>query len=78
MPLLECSRCGAKTVAKSIEEGRDRLDHAVGKTRGKPCGKGFAELVLDGVYERNITKKTEEPKKSKTQSTKESKNTFKD
>lgn len=77
MPLLECSRCGAKTDSKSIEEGRDRLDHAVGKTKGKPCGKGAAELIFDGVYERNIGKKKEIPKETKIQSTK-SKNTFKD
>lgn len=71
MTLLECSRCGAKTQAKSIEEGRDRLDHAVGKTQGKPCGDKVAELIFDGVYERNIDKK--ETKKSK-----ETKNILKD
>ena len=71
MSLLECSRCGAKTQCESITKGKDNLDHAVGKTRGKPCGPGVAQLIFDGVYERNIT---ESKKESKTKS----KNTFKD
>jgi len=55
--ILVCSRCRAKTEAKSIEEGRKRLDHGVGLYIGKPCQDGRAELFFTNG-------KTEKPKKS--------------
>ena len=57
MGKLVCLRCGAKTEAKSIEEGRKRLDHGIGLYKGKPCEDGKAELFFT-----NGT--TEKPKKS--------------
>lgn len=49
MGTLTCSRCRATTPADSIEEGRTRLDHAVGLGIGKPCEDGRGELILTGV-----------------------------
>ncbi len=46
MGQLTCSRCNATTKADSIEEGRNRLDHAIGIYKGKPCEDGKAELFF--------------------------------
>ena len=62
MATLTCSRCKATTQADSIKEGRDRLDHAVGLSRGKPCADGKAELFLTGKVN---TPKKEKPKSEK-------------
>lgn len=56
MGLLTCSRCKAKVKADSIEDGRKRLDHAVGLHIGKPCEDGKAELFFTGA-------KVKKPKK---------------
>jgi len=48
MGLLVCPRCNAKTIADSIEEGRNRLDHAMGLYLGKPCEDGKCELIFTG------------------------------
>ena len=48
MATLTCSRCNATTEADSIDEGRQRLDHAVGLVIGMPCEDGRAELYISG------------------------------
>ena len=48
MGTLTCPRCTATTEADSIEEGRNRLNHAKGLGRGKPCEDGRVELVFIG------------------------------
>ena len=65
MGVLQCSRCKAKTTADSIEQGRKRLDHAVGLHRGKPCGDGVAELFLTGTEKKDTAKKTSKKKTDK-------------
>ena len=66
MGTLVCSRCGAKTKADSIEEGRKRLDHGVGLYINKPCEDGKAELFFTNgtTAKKSISKKSTE-KKSK-------------
>lgn len=54
MGTLTCSRCNATIETDSIEEGRKRLDHAVGLGIGKPCEDGRAELILTGVKPKNV------------------------
>jgi len=49
MGLLQCTRCGCSTIAKSIEEGRKRLDHSIGLTVRKPCEDGKAPLEFTGA-----------------------------
>ena len=51
MGTLTCSRCGANTEAKSIEEGRKRLDHGRGLLFNKPCADGRATLHMSGKVE---------------------------
>ena len=48
MGTLTCSRCGATTEADSIDEGRKKLDHAVGLDKGTPCD-GTKQLYLTGI-----------------------------
>lgn len=48
MGIVTCSRCKATTKADSIEEGRPKLDHAIGLYIGKPCEDGKAELFFTG------------------------------
>lgn len=49
MGTLTCPRCKATVQADSIENGRKKLDHAVGIYINKPCGDGVAELLFTGV-----------------------------
>ena len=46
MGLLSCPRCNAKTITNSIDEGRGKLDHALGLYLGKPCEDGKCELTF--------------------------------
>ena len=55
--ILECPRCKARTEADSIEEGRKRLNHAIGIYLGKPCYDGLVELRFTSG-KKTATKKT--------------------
>jgi len=68
MGTLTCSRCTATTEANSIEEGRSRLNHAVGLVLGKPCEDGKAELYLTGKIKTSKPKDVGKTKKPKTNS----------
>ena len=67
MGKLVCSRCGAKTEANSIEEGRKKLNHAVGLYIGKPCQDGRAELIFTNgkTQAKKSTSKKSTEKKAK-------------
>ena len=65
MGTLVCSRCGAKTEANSIEDGRKRLDHGVGLYIGKPCEDGKAELFFSGNKEEKKTSTNKSHTKTK-------------
>jgi len=56
MGLLQCTRCGASTQAKSEEEGRKRLDHSIGLTVGKPCEDGKVPLEFTPSKEDKVKK----------------------
>ena len=64
MGLLTCPRCNAKTNADSIDEGRKRLDHAIGIYIGMPCEDGKVELIFTGKEIKS--KDTKSDKKSTT------------
>lgn len=72
MGILKCPNCKAKTTADSIEEGRERLDHAIGLYLGRPCYDGLAELQFIGTEKKTSTKpsSTNDPKKNVIQSLK--------
>ena len=61
MGTLFCPRCKAKTKADSIDEGRSRLDHAIGLYVRKPCYDGLVELSFTGT-EKKTTPPSEKPK----------------
>ena len=61
MGQLICSRCKATTEADSIDEGRSRLDHAIGLYKGKPCEDGKAELFFTGNPKEQTQKKDSKP-----------------
>jgi len=68
MGVLVCSRCKAKTIADSIDEGRKRLDHGVGLYLEKPCQDGKSELFFTGTQKptkTSFTKKIDKPKTAK-------------
>ena len=65
MGTLVCSRCRAKTIADSIEDGRKRLDHGVGLYIGKPCEDGKAELFFTGEIKSKKTLKKIDTKTAK-------------
>ena len=48
MGTVRCERCGGHVEADSIEKAFPLIDHAVGLSKGKPCEKGKAVLVMDG------------------------------
>lgn len=52
MGTITCPRCTATTEADSIDEGKDRLDHALGLSIGKPCA-GTATLIFTGKAKPN-------------------------
>ena len=58
--ILICPRCKATTKANSIEDGRKRLNHAIGIYVRKPCYDGLVELQFTPGKE----KRTTAPKKS--------------
>lgn len=58
MGTLTCPRCRAKTQADSIDEGRCRLDHAIGIYLGKPCYDGLVELSFTGTEKKTVTTAT--------------------
>jgi len=58
MGTLVCSRCKAKTEADSIEDGRKKLNHAIGLYIGKPCYDGKAQLFFTGTKKAKTISKT--------------------
>ena len=48
MGTVKCERCGGHIEANSIEEGAEKLYHAVGLAAGHPCDAARAELVMIG------------------------------
>ena len=65
MGTLTCPRCKATTKADSIDEGRSRLDHAIGLYVRKPCYDGLVELQFTGTEKKTVTTaQTEKPSKS--------------
>ena len=73
MGTLICTRCKAKTEANSIEEGRSRLDHAIGLYLGKPCYDGLVELSFIGTEKKTVTPSSQSEKPNKKDNSKKPK-----
>lgn len=41
MVIAKCYRCGGSAEGKSFEEASEKINHAVGLSRGIPCGDNF-------------------------------------
>jgi len=46
MGTVRCERCGGHVEADSIEEAAEKLDHAPGLSKGKPCDPARGTLVM--------------------------------
>lgn len=45
MVLAKCNKCGGSAEGKTMQEARDKLNHAIGKTRGIKCGDNYGCVV---------------------------------
>jgi hypothetical protein len=88
MVQAKCQRCLGFAEGTTFEEASNKINHAIGLSRGKPCGANFnkvIEIKTESSIPERVTSNTDEsstkdntieekPKKSK--SKKETKNTF--
>lgn len=44
MTKAKCFKCGASATGKTFEEARQKLDHAVGMSRGIKCGDNYGKV----------------------------------
>lgn len=45
MAQAKCMRCGAAATGDSFEDASEKINHAVGMSRGVPCGKNYDRVV---------------------------------
>jgi hypothetical protein len=57
MVTAKCNKCGGSADGKTMQEARDKLNHAIGKTRGIKCGDNYGCVV-----EVKSSKPVEKPK----------------
>ena len=48
MVLAKCTRCGGSGTDSTFEKASSNINHAVGKTRGVPCGPSFNRVIQVG------------------------------
>jgi len=56
---VTCTRCGAKATGATFEEASSKIDHAIGKSRGIPCGRHY-KCVVEVLKDESIHVKTSE------------------
>ncbi len=49
MVQAKCMRCLGSAIGDTFEEASDKINHAVGLSRGKPCGDNYGRVVEIGV-----------------------------
>lgn len=59
MVTAKCNKCGGSAEGKTMQEARDRLNHAIGLSRGIKCGDNYGCVV-----EVKTKKPVEKPKVS--------------
>ena len=59
MTNVKCTRCGDTSSGTSFDDASSKLDHAVGLSRGKPCGDNY-----NSVHEVKDSSKKVESKSS--------------
>ena len=45
MVTAKCNKCGGSAEGKTMQEARDRLNHAIGLSRGIKCGDNYGYVV---------------------------------
>lgn len=45
MTNAKCTRCGAFATGNSLEDARNKINHAIGLSRGIPCGDNYNCVV---------------------------------
>jgi len=45
MVTAKCNKCGGSADGKTMQEARDRLNHAIGLSRGIKCGDNYGYVV---------------------------------
>ena len=52
MGKLSCQRCGATAEGETFEEADERIDHALGLSKGRPCSGKQSDLIWEGSSEK--------------------------
>lgn len=68
MVKVRCQVCTGTGEADSMDEAKQKIDHAVGRSKGRPCAGGpNAPVVIDGPVKKGVRADAEssKPKKSK-------------
>lgn len=66
MAEAKCTRCGATASGATFSEASSKLNHAQGKSRGKPCGASYnriIEIKTNNSKSESTIPKVETPKK---------------
>lgn len=58
MVLAKCTRCGGSGTGSTFEKASSNINHAVGKTRGVPCGPSFNRVIQVGDSSKPKAKKS--------------------
>lgn len=67
MVTAKCNRCLGSGTGETFKEASSKINHAVGLTRGVPCGPDFKRVIEVGASTKPKAKKT--TPKSSTKST---------
>jgi len=66
MVTAKCNKCGGSAEGKTMQEARDRLNHAVGKSRGIKCGDNYGYVVeIKDKTKKHVEKKVSTEEKPK-------------
>lgn len=49
MVIAKCTRCLGTGTGSTFSEASSKIDHGVGKSRGKPCGASFKRVIEVGA-----------------------------
>jgi len=58
---IRCWKCGGKSSGTSLEDARTKLNHAVGLSRGIPCGDNYncIEEIKDSTVPESSTQEAD-------------------
>jgi hypothetical protein len=66
MVKVRCQVCTATAEADSFEDAKAKLDHATGRSKGRPCAGGpSAPVIVDGPVKKGVRSEPEPAKSRK-------------